>query len=311
MSKPLSVDNTRDTGVIAAELDLLSSRPSEVPVNGFEWVEGLRALTRHRFFPGRFLISRGGPTKDVDVPEDLYLKFSELTREPEAIINFANTYGQLRLLGIHFHRKAESAAEEGESVADWYLEIRRVKDALDLWWLVQGNDLRAVRRFLEPIGPNRKKGATWALALPTVHVDDPLEKALRILINTINMQLSPAIRWDQACLLPDCNFSGFHPWTDSTYAYVRRLPGRQPVLVTASSNLIKAIWLQFATAVAGQKRVKKCAAPDCGRYMDVTSSPRPGACRMHPHCEERLKKKRYREGKKKDQSTRATEVNEH
>jgi hypothetical protein len=82
--------------------------------------------------------------------------------------------------------------------------------------------------------------------------------------------------------------------SDDTRAALRRSKGGELFLVTESSTLLKTLWLQFAASVVGQRKVKKCAAPDCGLYMDVTTSKHPAARRMHPHCEERLKKRRYR-----------------
>jgi hypothetical protein len=80
----------------------------------------------------------------------------------------------------------------------------------------------------------------------------------------------------------------------------RESPGGPPELVVTSNNLGKVLWLQFAGAVAGQRKVKRCEAPDCGRYMDVTESMRPGARRMHESCMERLKKQRYRDKKRSE-----------
>ena len=298
MNKPLSVDITGDTGATAATIDLIASRRSEVPINGFEWVRGVRALRADFSAPDLFLVARPGPTMEIQIPEDLYLEFAQLTPEPDPILSFARRYGRLRVIGNHFHRD-DNEPEDGEQFFDWQIEVNRLKAALDLWYGAASKNVAWVRRFLDPIGPNRKKGNPWLLDLPMVRNDDPLELAQAIVISTLNIRLTPATGFDHACFVPGCGFPGGQKWTDSTYAYVRKSRGHQPELVLASSNLVKALWLQFASAVAGQRKVKKCEAPDCGRYMDVSISPRPGACRMHPRCEERLKKKRYRDRKKK------------
>lgn len=40
--------------------------------------------------------------------------------------------------------------------------------------------------------------------------------------------------------------------------------------------------------------LKRCEAPDCGQYIDLSDSPRPGARRFHKACEERMRKRRQR-----------------
>ena len=77
---------------------------------------------------------------------------------------------------------------------------------------------------------------------------------------------------------------------------VRLLPseGRDPMLVINPLDLKRALWLQLASVIAGQRKVKKCEDPKCpSPYIDVTNSARPGARRMHGHCAERVRKERY------------------
>jgi hypothetical protein len=172
------------------------------------------------------------------------------------------------------------------------VEIHRLRDGLDLWFAATNRDHVSVRRILDPI----KRGGPFALILPAVRSEDELEYAKQIVVTSANIRLSPSTSWNPPCHLAGCAFGETHRWMDSTLARIRTLNAGHE-LVIAASNLLKVIWLQFAAYIVGQRRVKRCEAPDCARYMDVTGSKRPGARRFHPQCEERFKKQRYRKRK--------------
>jgi hypothetical protein len=300
MSKRLTVDIGGDK-IPAQVVDLASSWPLHVPARGFECVKGAQVIsTKARatadsepgllLRPGSFLVPIAGRQKEVSVPEDLYLEFADLKRDD--IIDFANRFGTLRVSGEHFHREPGMQPCIGEPIEVWIRETDRFKAAINLWYEAKNGTRQTVRRLLSSIlDPN----VGTELRPPTRFFDDPMEHAREIVINTINRGMSPNQMPDRPCALPECNSEAMH-WIDATRAWLRTHKGADPDLVIISTNLIKTLWTQFASLVAGKRKLKRCEADDCrlGGYMDVTDSERPGARRMHPTCAERLKKREYR-----------------
>jgi hypothetical protein len=293
MSKRLEVDMRGDR-LPAQVVDLAASWPLHIPAKGFECVDGAQALRADLLKRHRFLVALSRPEKEVSIPEDLYVEFSNLGRE--GIVDFANRYGTLRVSGEHFHREPEMRSSEGEPLDHWIRETSRFKAALDLWYEAQSGTRKTVRRLLSRVlNPSAR---TTLLRFPPYSIDDPAEHARAIVVTTINAGLSPAEMPPRRCELPGCHFEPM-PWVDATRAWLRTTSGQAPDLVIISTNLIKTLWTQFACLVAGKRKLKRCEASDCklGGYMDVTNSERPGARRMHPTCAERLKKRKYRRPK--------------
>jgi hypothetical protein len=281
----------------AASIDLTISIPSR-PVNGFKWVKGLRS-SAGSMVESVFLVPRSGSYTEVEMPKDLHLRFAELAPDKEGILSFAQQYGPLRYIGSHFHPVGQQRWKEGEELSGWQLEIRRFKIVHDLWFSAKSlKGLSITRKLLEQI-PKRKTAEPWVVVVPEFASENsPQQVAKEIVVTTINAGLTPGFEqgnWD--CLFPGCGARGpgARPFHDYTRAFLRASKLGLPDVVVVPTNLIKALWLQCASMVAGQRRVTKCEAPDCGRYMDVTTSPHPGACRMHSWCAERWRKRRYRE----------------
>ena len=181
-------------------------------------------------------------------------------------------------------------------------ELVTFQQAIELWYRAREGDARWIRRFCDPLYRQgsfpEDSDAAW-LDLPITFPQNPLTLAREIVVTTINRKLSPKIKYQAECVKPGCGFKRMGRLGSSTRGTLRQTNNGSVDLVIVSNDLITTVWLQFATGVSGRRRVKKCEAPDCGAYMDVTDSPRPGARRMHKHCEERLKKRRYRENKRK------------
>jgi len=280
----------------AAVVDLNAS-VHQVPENGFEIVRGFR--TKHGAMATRcFLVRRSGQDRVVKLPEDFYLKFSDVNPvNKDAILEFADRFGSLRYIGSHFHAPGDAHGKEGEDITEWKIEIDRLRTAIDLWFAAKIGDKPGIHRLLQA---RRKTGKPWILVSPLScmpELKDELELAKMTVIVTVSAALRQKAEEDTPCMFPGCGSRGGSARSghDYTTAWLRPSKGRDADLVVVPSNLIKAIWLQFAAVVAGQRKLKKCEAPDCARYMDVTGSPRPGACRMHSSCEERWRKRRYRE----------------
>lgn len=280
-AKSVAVDMAGTFGISSPALvDLKISRPW-IPVNGFEWKKGPNTD------PGPFLVRKAGEHRQGDIPPDLHLKFADLDGTQHQILRFATDHGILRVAGSEegFHPDgAPDRWEPGERLETWQKEIKRFRAVRELWYSTQCSisEVRAQLRNL----PKRDTGNPndpWILVWEWAESNDPIERAMQIITHTINAGLtaseSPGVKWAPL---------------DSTRAFLR-LAHKRYDLVVVPTTLIKALWLQTAAMVTGQRIVKKCQAPDCQGYFDVTKSEHPAARKMHPHCSERIRKRRYRE----------------
>jgi len=231
----------------------------------------------------------GKKPKEITIPEELYLEFYEL--KADTVLDFANRYGALRLFpGEHFHRTPDMRAAVGEPLEDWLLEISTFQAVVDLWYQAQNGTRQSARQELADA---LKRAPTPRLSYPPTGITDPIELARAIVIETINKNLAPHQHPIAPCHLSICKGLS-RPWVDATQAQLRGGRGRMaPDLVIISTNLIKTLWMQFATVVAERRKLIRCEAEDCSRFLDVTHSQHPKARRMHPHCAERVRKRRY------------------
>jgi hypothetical protein len=279
-------------------VDLAASWPLYLPAGGYEWVEGVQVYTPGYFRRGRFLTQRraapGETAKEIAIPEELYLEFYNLTAE--GVLDFANRYGALRFFpGEHFHRASDMRPALGEPLEDWLLEIAAFRAVLDLWNQAQNGTPRSIRQQIEAV---RNRAPQPRLAYPPAGLADPAAHARAIVIQTINRHLAWNLHAPVPCHLSRCKGES-RPWEDATEAQLEGgRGGTPPDLVVISTNLIKTLWMQLASVVAERRKLKRCEASDCGKYMDVTHSQHPKARRMHKTCAERLRKRRYLKKKK-------------
>jgi hypothetical protein len=280
-------------------INLIGHWPPAVPQNGFDWVDGFQAVTSKIRSKDVFLVPRPGPMRHASYASDLYADFGNLPAEREAILRFANTHGPLSLLGTHFHRSDNMKPCHGDSFAEWKIQLARFQQTLDLW--VRADNSQWVRRYCRPLY-DRKPSETWLLATTpgtAQLLENPPALARQVVVNTVNTMLSASLRNFPACALPGCMAPTESPdFSRHTRATLRATRKGSYDLAVTSADLLTTVWLQFAAYIAGERLLKKCEAPDCGLYMDVTDSPRPGAKKMHSRCEERLRKRRYRERNK-------------
>jgi hypothetical protein len=232
----------------------------------------------------------------VNFSDELYENVANLSLEKDTVRRFADENGTLRRESTHFHPTDKGQALKGEPWHEWRIELTRFQLAVTVWYRIKDRNLKWIKRFLEPL---QKPGAAWLLQPP--HGADwnkPLDFARSMILRTINHQLAGGTNAGRKCAVLGCGFTSPPHSHSHTRALVR--PGRRelPELTIVSTDLLKAIWLQFAEDVCGQRKMKRCAARDCGKYMDVTKSERPGARRMHSRCEERIRKQNYRKRKK-------------
>ncbi len=279
----------------AETVKLTESWPTDVPDAGFEWIEGFRSLGPKLKPVGTYLVSRQGPTHPIAFPDDLYETFANLSRDMSAVERFASKFGNLRLVGEHFHRIGTHSALTGERWDEWKIQLERFQTAVEMWFRLQERDTIWVKRFLAPL---QGTGSPWILQPPMRgDIRKPLEFGRTMVLKTINFELAGGLYAGQRCL--ECDFTSEINCVSQTRAVVRSKNSGPLELAIVSTDLQKTVWLQFAALVCGQRLMKKCEAKDCGQYMDVTDSARPGARRMHSRCEERIRKQNYRDRQKR------------
>jgi hypothetical protein len=204
---------------------------------------------------------------------------------------FANKYGQLGL-AVPVTLEGESTVRWGESLPVWTLEVLRMRQAVDLRDAIEDTDIRALERrikwvergvfyYSHPATAKKKPPGYAVIRIATAgetpgvlarfvpgDVLEPAKFALQRIINkALKGAVSPQLLFDDGEL-------GFFEAPDS---------------------LRSAMWLQFAQAVGGRKKIIKCehcdtwfqVAPGVGRDGKRYCKP---ACRAAAHRKKRSKK---------------------
>jgi hypothetical protein len=267
--------------------------------DGFRWIEG---RSGSRGSKGLFLVPASDVGSIVQPPDDLHLRFFDIQPDKDSLLEFACQFGRLGVRLQHFHSE-HTRIQHAESLADWLAAWESFHTVFTLWLQVESGSLAAVRRYLASTHLGN-------IATPLVMADprlkrDSLRLARHSVVEAINRELAPATVapiGEHRCFLPGCKWSGPRPSVRADVA-VRlawkhdAVGGERPEFSIQPDTLLGTVWLQFARYVCGERRVIRCEA--CGRLMDVTDSPRPGARRMHPECSNRICQQRFRERHRK------------
>jgi hypothetical protein len=269
-----------------------------VPTSGFCILEGfLHAPSGGRvplILPKRFIGANPGGSKLVRCPDDLYLEFARAPIEASSVLNLSSKYGWLGA-GRHLH-EGDGRPTWGETLDDWVMLISDMKFWLEAWFAILSRDTARAKHLL------------WQYLDPAVNPFSyrilknakPIELLREDLIGEVNRRINAGLQIIGPCGYPGCKYK--HP--PRLAAHVRqairidlrctRTTSRGPQIDFAPSgyDLRSALWLQFANAITGKAVIKRCEL--CGGFMDVTSSARPGAKRMHDRCSLAGRMRRYR-----------------
>jgi hypothetical protein len=225
----------------------------------FRW----RVPPNVRYVPtayGRALATGGDGTSYAPLlVGDLFLTFAQTPLTPDGVLGFARRYGPL---GLTYRRaRRRPGVRGGEYLHDWRRIIRAMRTGVDLWQWLAAMDTdslgRAVRwgtsRRLRPL---RGLFTGWLFGkdgmpvLPPADLeltrDDavtPCRLLLQRLLNTFLGDVALEARWD----------------------------ARQErcVLRVVPRHLLSALWLQFARAVTGEVKYRRCKV--CAAWMPVAS----------------------------------------
>jgi hypothetical protein len=235
---------------------------------GYEWLEGLDS--KPRLAPCRV---PGVGYRPCEPHPGLFRQFAELNSTKEDIREFARAYGDL----FNSYEARQSAKRKdgtvafGATLGTWRQEIGDMRVLVNLWDQIKADPpqttelKKIIRRTDKALGyvivtPKGTSDETLAHAdIPGVGLerfapDDVLLPARFALQREVNKRIAefPTV-----------------PWLAWTPDYHQRI-------IFEPSNLLAAMWIQFAEAMTGAFRLVRCAG-DCGRYIQVG----PGAKRAH------------------------------
>ena len=230
---------------------------------GYRWVKGLAGDTH--------LVPRdqiGLPSRVYEPSAGLFLEFAALKPTQEAIVEFAWKYGSL----FDSYSSEDWAAREnhtltaGPSLSTWKSEIGDMQALIKLWQTIE--DCRIPKLRKERLAELREtviwtdKGVRYEIKtskrgmhavwlpdawLARVPPNDVLLPARYALQSEINLRISD----------PDSLTIPRLAWT----------PDNHQRIIFTPTNLLAAMWLQFAQAVTGEFQLKRCEG--CGNYFQV------------------------------------------
>ncbi|MFN8544481.1 MAG: hypothetical protein U0807_09760 [Candidatus Binatia bacterium] len=222
----------------------------------------------------------------------LFQTFAALAPTEESMLGFANQYGSL--LGrdgplIDLKQQDSSGDRQlghGEPIELWRIEIHTMREALLLRDLVQKRDIPGLGCFIHWRGrtgveysgePDKEGTAHWEhIATDGVFPEllaefapgdliKPAQYYLQRVVNRHLAQVHSRLLWDR-----------------EGHLAIHQVPG----------NLLGALWVQFALALAGNRRYRKCQA--CQRWFELS----PGISRADKSfCRPACRTQGYRERK--------------
>jgi hypothetical protein len=284
------------------------------PVGRFQWAVG-QYQVRKMFAAGPDRLSRGGGVSKqsesvlidpgglnyrvytpLEDHRNLFTIFAGV-KTSDDVLQFAESYGHLGICTEFFVAstlRGPTPLKRGERITDWQNEALIMAAVLNLWSRIQEKDLRSVIVW---------EGNTTVRYCPASDgVTGPATTAER---------RPPPFR----PIVADARFkyqSFFHGWKRGDLEGPARLylaaeinshlqHNVTPQLVFDDShqfkeyirplNLLEAMWYQMCRAFTGDQPIRRCAAPDCGRWMVYERSTKT----MHEACAARLRQRRYRE----------------
>jgi hypothetical protein len=270
--------------------------------SGYEWIRGkeLRrgsALTRGSTLtkktPQEFLaanfINRTQPRvhryKPFEDATGLFLNFAKLKLTHKSCKEFAKVYGSLGNSHL-FVAGAEDKTRvvlAGDTEEDWYAEIKQMNRLVTLWKALRDHDLHYLGSVIQWRGNSvfgdLQEGRKYSHSIASPENNpEGLELKSGDTIGPAWCYLRTAIN-DRLVTYP----STAKLWKAEDDSFT---------LAVVPSNLISAIWLQFAAAVDGDREYRTCRW--CGRWFELGRSKRIDAAYCKPSC----KQARYRRARK-------------
>lgn len=222
----------------------------------------------------------------------LFRVFAETPPTKEAVLQFANRFGPLgESVGIILDG---GVVGTGEPVSLWKREIAAMREVVELWMTSTAKDGNSWRK-------SARAGATLSERIRWEAGDKILYRTPGRCAVIASTRVSPELL--ERFSPPDV--------VGPAKAHVQKvvnqhLKGRvSPRLLWASavprlglhfvpSNLIGALWLQFARAIDGEKEYRRCQV--CPRFIEISLEPT-GSRTDRKYCSDACRMKEYRRTK--------------
>jgi len=229
-----------------------------VSIAGYEWLES-------KMDGGLRLIARDEPGAGIrleEPPNKLFRDFAALIPTEDEIRDFANAHGDLFRTydGIQdiVVRKNQTATY-GTSLESWKKAIQDMRQLVELWDHIQYRRITRLRRLIDmdKNGISYSIGGRWVLL---AHKE--------ILLTAPMSRFSPrdVILPARYALQKEVNRRLADPST-LTVPELAWTPDNFHRLIFRPSNLLAALWLQFAQELTGEFKLKACEV--CGKPIQV------------------------------------------
>jgi hypothetical protein len=249
---------------------------------GYEWLPGLGDKDIH-------LVPCDEPGVGVYVkepPSGLFLTFAALKPSEKAVTAFADEHGDLfeTFAGFgDFVERENHTVTVGTSLTDWKQAIGEMQELTQLWKWIKQRDITKLKKIIRR-GDNGISysiaGRIVALAHPEVAMDVPMRRfgfaAKDVLLPAkyaLQKEINRRLSGPRTFCVPQL------AWT----------PDNHQRIIFRPSNLLAAMWLQFAQAVTEEFQLKQCEA--CGKYFQIG----PGARRADAKtCDDKCRQQKKR-----------------
>jgi hypothetical protein len=226
----------------------------------------------------------------------------------EGILGFASEYGNLGI-GRPLALTAEDEPKRllgvfGETHQDWANQIVAMRRAVEVWDLLQARDKAALSRFIryQAAGPNNPEAWIYDSRPDLPPKMFPLTPGrLQQLIEPVEDLLKPGDVLMPALFLVQ-RWINSHLDGQVSPRLLYHLDVGKQVLQFMPSNLLGAMWLQFAQAIAGNKQQRACK--ECGRWFEISSED-DGRTARKLFCSDPCKSRDYRGRKDKARQLKA------
>jgi len=280
----------------------------QVEVAGYQWVRGYDSEWR--------LAARVSGTQErrlrVYAPlkdNRLFLRFAALTTGRSDIKKFADRFGVLfNIYGLADMVRRPSgqystSQQQGTTFSRWKWEIEKMRCLARIWKAVKGgrkSELRKVVHWKDKnaVGYRLGKRSVW-LAAPELNQhllrrfkpNDVLRPAMYLLQREINSRIADETSSTHLAIVPRL------VWCPGSRIDDFARPDHHQRMIFQPTNLLAAMWLQFALAVTEEYQLRVCEG--CGEPIQVGK----GARRMHTQtcgsrCRQRVSRNRRRTSQK-------------
>ena len=222
---------------------------------GYEWIKGVDGKPR--------IVSRRVPGLGFRLCEPhpgLFREFAALSPTEDAIVQFAGQYGDLfnRYAFEQDAPREDGTVSHGASFGTWTKEIADMRVLLELWEDIQHRRITALERVIKWTA----KDVSYVIETPRhtanvtlAHADIPRSGFSRFSPKDALLPAKCALQMEINKRIAEQPTIPRLAWT----------PDYHQRLIFTPPNLLGAMWLQFAQAIAGEFELYPCDA--CGKFF--------------------------------------------